>query len=61
MAADRCDLRVTGRSENLVSHHLRTLRSAGLAISRREGKTVLYALTPVRRALVAVVCEEVPA
>ena len=57
-----CDMAwVTGRSENLVSHHLRTLRSAGLAVSRREGKMVLYALSPVGRALIAAVCGEVPA
>ncbi len=57
-----CDMAwVTGRSENLVSHHLRTLRSAGLAASRREGKMVLYALTPAGRALVAAVCDDVPA
>lgn len=57
-----CDMAwVTGRSENLVSHHLRTLRSAGLAFSRREGKMVLYALTATGRALIAAVCEEVPA
>lgn len=49
-----CDLAwVSGRSENLVSHHLRALRSAGLASSRREGKMVLYALTPRGRALLA--------
>jgi DNA-binding transcriptional ArsR family regulator len=47
-----CDLAwVTGRAENLVSHHVRTLRSAGLASSRREGKMVLYALTDAGRAL----------
>jgi ArsR family transcriptional regulator, lead/cadmium/zinc/bismuth-responsive transcriptional repressor len=41
-----CDLAwITGRSENLVSHHLRTLRAAGLASSRREHKIVFYALT----------------
>lgn len=57
-----CDMAwLTGRSENLVSHHLRTLRSAGLAVSRREGKMVLYALTPAGHALVEAVCEEVPA
>lgn len=57
-----CDMAwVTDRSENLVSHHLRTLRGAGLAVSRREGKMVLYALTPAGRALVAVVCEEAAA
>ena len=47
-----CDLAwVTGRAENLVSHHARTLRAAGLAASRRDGKMVLYSLTPSGRAL----------
>jgi ArsR family transcriptional regulator, lead/cadmium/zinc/bismuth-responsive transcriptional repressor len=47
-----CDLAwVTGRAENLVSHHVRALRSAGLAVSRREGKMVLYTLTDDGRAL----------
>jgi len=36
---------ITGRPENLVGHHLRTLRAAGLARSRREHKIVFYALT----------------
>ena len=41
-----CDLAwITGRAENLVGHHLRTLRAAGLARSRREHKIVFYALT----------------
>lgn len=41
-----CDLSwVAERAENLVSHHLRLLRSAGLAKSRRDGKMVLYSLT----------------
>ena len=41
-----CDLAwITGRPENLVAHHLRTLRAAGLASSRREHKIVFYALT----------------
>jgi DNA-binding transcriptional ArsR family regulator len=41
-----CDLAwITGRAENLVGHHLRTLRSAGLAVSRRAGKIVFYSLT----------------
>jgi ArsR family transcriptional regulator, lead/cadmium/zinc/bismuth-responsive transcriptional repressor len=41
-----CDLAwITGRAENLVSHHLRTLRAGGLATSRREHKVVFYALT----------------
>jgi len=47
-----CDLAwVTGRAENLVSHHVRALRSAGLAGSRRDGKMVLYKLTESGRAL----------
>ncbi len=50
-----CDLAwITGRAENLVSHHLRVLRVAGLASSRRDGKMALYALTPTARALLAV-------
>ncbi len=41
-----CDLAwVCGASQNLVSHHVRVLRSAGLAASRREGKLVMYRLT----------------
>jgi ArsR family transcriptional regulator, lead/cadmium/zinc/bismuth-responsive transcriptional repressor len=51
-----CDLAwVTGRAENLVSHHLRSLRMAGLAASRRDGRMVLYALTPAGRALLGAV------
>lgn len=47
-----CDLAwVTERPENLVSHHARTLRTLGLAVSRREGKMVLYRLTETGRAL----------
>ena len=43
-----CDLAwVAERSENLVGHHLRSLRNAGLATSRREHKIVFYSLTPV--------------
>ena len=41
-----CDLSwVMERAENLVSHHLRVLRQAGLVNSRREGKMVLYSMT----------------
>ena len=48
-----CDLAwVAERSENLVSHHLRILRGAGLVHSRREGKMVMYAVTEAGRALI---------
>jgi DNA-binding transcriptional ArsR family regulator len=41
-----CDLSwVVERPENLVSHHVRALRTAGLVRSRRDGKMVMYALT----------------
>lgn len=47
-----CDLAwVSERSEKLVSHHARALRSAGLVESRRDGKMVMYALTEAGRAL----------
>jgi DNA-binding transcriptional ArsR family regulator len=58
-----CDLSwVCGRSEKLISHHARALRSAGLVGSRRDGKMVLYALTNGGRALLdAVLPEQVSA
>ncbi|HEY8640382.1 MAG TPA: metalloregulator ArsR/SmtB family transcription factor, partial [Solirubrobacterales bacterium] len=47
-----CDLAwIAGKAENLVGHHLRALRAAGLAVSRREGKVVFYALSDAGRAL----------
>lgn len=50
-----CDLSwVLERAENLVSHHVRVLRQAGLARSRREGKMVLYSLTENGAALLEV-------
>jgi DNA-binding transcriptional ArsR family regulator len=54
-----CDLSwIAGRAENLVSHHLRLMRRAGLATSRRDGKMVLYSLTPQGRALLAALAPE---
>jgi len=47
-----CDLAwITARAENLVGHHLRALRGAGLASSRRQGKIVFYSLTTSAREL----------
>jgi ArsR family transcriptional regulator, lead/cadmium/zinc/bismuth-responsive transcriptional repressor len=51
-----CDLSwIAERAENLVSHHVRALRTAGLVRSRRDGKMVMYELTDRGRTLVDVV------
>ena len=46
---------MTERPENLVSHHLRSLRGAGLVSSRRDGKMVMYAVSDAGRLLLAAV------
>jgi DNA-binding transcriptional ArsR family regulator len=60
-----CDLAwVCERSDKLVSHHVRQLRSAGLVVSRRDGKMVMYSLTETGAELLAAVMpsgHEVPA
>lgn len=49
-----CDVAwVVERAENLVSHHLRLLRSEELVTSRRDGKLVMYSLTERGRELLA--------
>lgn len=49
-----CDLAwIVERAQNLVSHHVRTLRAHGIVRSRREGKMVMYALTDDGRALLS--------
>jgi DNA-binding transcriptional ArsR family regulator len=51
-----CDLAwVSERAENLVSHHLRALRAAGLVSGRRDGKMVMYSLTDSGRSLLQAV------
>ena len=51
-----CDIAfVAGRQDKIVSHHLRQLRAAGLARSRKDGRMVLYELTEAGEALVAAV------
>jgi DNA-binding transcriptional ArsR family regulator len=47
-----CDVGfIVARDEKLVSHHLRTLKNAGLASSQRDGKMVMYELTATGRTL----------
>lgn len=54
-----CDLDwISGRKQALVSHHLRVLRSEGLAGSRREGKMVMYSLTEEGRSLLGALLGE---
>lgn len=56
-----CDLAwVSERQDKLVSHHLRQLRAAGLARSRKDGRIVLYALTEEGRALLDAVLTGAP-
>jgi DNA-binding transcriptional ArsR family regulator len=51
-----CDLAwIVARDERLVSHHVRQLKTAGLARSERNGKMVMYELTDRGRALLAAV------
>ncbi|MDP1846554.1 MAG: metalloregulator ArsR/SmtB family transcription factor [Solirubrobacteraceae bacterium] len=55
-----CDIAwVCERPENLVSHHLRALRTAGVVASRRDGKMVMYAVTDAGLALLAAVRADV--
>jgi DNA-binding transcriptional ArsR family regulator len=49
-----CDIAwIAERSQTLVSHHVRALRSQGIVRSRREGKMVMYSLTEEGHALLA--------
>ena len=51
-----CDLAwIVERAQNLVSHHVRTLRAHGVVRSRRQGKMVMYSLTEEGRLLVEAV------
>jgi ArsR family transcriptional regulator, lead/cadmium/zinc/bismuth-responsive transcriptional repressor len=54
-----CDLAwISGRAQNLVSHHMRLLRSHGLVTSRRDGKLVMYSLTGEGLSLLSAVLGE---
>jgi DNA-binding transcriptional ArsR family regulator len=52
---------ISGRPQNLVSHHLRALKDQGLAASRRDGKIVFYSLTDVGAKLLEGVLEAMTA
>lgn len=59
-----CDVAwIVGRDDKLVSHHLRALKASGVALSRRDGRMVIYELTTTGRALLATLTRshEVPA
>ena len=54
-----CDLAwISERAQNLVSHHMRVLRTSGLVRSRREGKMVMYSATERGEALAAALLPE---
>ena len=56
-----CDLAwISGRAQNLVSHHMRTLRSQGLVRPRRDGKLVMYSMTEDGLSLLSAVLGETP-
>ncbi|MCP2331268.1 transcriptional regulator, ArsR family [Actinoalloteichus cyanogriseus DSM 43889] len=46
---------IVGHARNLVSHHLRQLKSVGLVSSRRDGKLVMYRLTERGHTLVGII------
>jgi DNA-binding transcriptional ArsR family regulator len=51
-----CDVGfIVARDEKLVSHHLRVLKTAGMARSERDGKMVMYELTSAGRRLLEAV------
>ena len=53
-----CDMAwISARAQNLVSHHLRLLRSHGLVGSRKDGKLVMYSLTDDGRSLLGAVLD----
>jgi DNA-binding transcriptional ArsR family regulator len=55
-----CDMAwVVGQAQNLVSHHLRQLKIAGMVASRRQGRLVMYRLTNRGRALTEAVAGSV--
>lgn len=53
-----CDMAwVVSASQGLVSHHLRQLRTAGVVTSRKDGRMVMYRLTPRGRDVLPVLLD----
>ncbi|MDW5615134.1 metalloregulator ArsR/SmtB family transcription factor [Mycolicibacterium sp. D5.8-2] len=51
-----CDMAwVVGAAQNLVSHHLRQMKKVAVVTARRDGKLVMYRLTPLGIHLTAAV------
>jgi ArsR family transcriptional regulator, lead/cadmium/zinc/bismuth-responsive transcriptional repressor len=49
-----CDLAwIAQRAQNLVSHHMRVLKTGGIVRSRKQGKMTMYSLTDRGAALLA--------
>ena len=48
----------TGLGQSLVSHHLRSLRQAGLVTTRRDGRWIHYGTSKPALASVALVIQE---
>jgi DNA-binding transcriptional ArsR family regulator len=49
---------VVERPANLVSHHVRQLKTAGIAASKQQGKLALYRLTPLGLAVLDAMAEQ---
>ena len=51
-------IEASGLGQSLVSHHLRALRRAGVVTTRREGRWVHYATSPLALASVRALLSE---
>ena len=49
---------LTGLGQSLVSHHLRTLRDAGLVVTRRDGRWIFYDIADAAMSSVRAVLAE---
>lgn len=51
-------IELTGLGQSLVSHHLRTLRDAGLVVTRRDGRWIFYDIADAAMSSVRMVLAE---